>query len=110
MKTGDQIAAEVEARRRAERDAKTAAAYEGEIMLETLWSELQPLQDPYDVYIDMSPRAWEQGIIIHRGGEQLAVWTPNGRALVFQASGIDKIATNVGDAIAITAEYLLRRN
>ena len=109
MKTGDRIAAEVEAHRRAERDAKTAAAYE-DGMLETLWSELQPYQDRYDVYIDMSPRDWEKGIIIHRGGEQLAVWTRNGRSLVFQASGIDKIATNVGDAIAITAVFLLRRN
>jgi hypothetical protein len=108
MKTADQIATEVDARARAERNAKSDAAHAGAELLEALWQELQPLQHRYDVYIDMGPRDREKAIIIHRGDGELATWTRAGRTLVFRAPGVEKTATDVEGAIVVTAGFLVQ--
>jgi hypothetical protein len=86
MEDNDAVVASIEARIRAERDAEQSAEFEGALMLEELWKQLQPYQDKYGVHIDMEerPSAAEKGIRIAREGQEIARWNRRGQSLLLQ--------------------------
>ena len=107
MQTIEQIAAEVEARERADKDEPFSAAYEGAQMLDELWLGLQRLQRGYDMLAGKGPDDEEKAVWIRKGGA-LSKWTRRGRTLVFTtaAGGVAESAS-VPDAIGITVYFLI---
>ena len=107
MTTLEQIAAEVEARERADKDEPFSAAHEGAQMLDELWLGLQRLQRGYDMLADKGPNDEEKSIWIRKGGA-LSKWTRRGRTLVFTtAAGCVAESASVPDAIGITVYFLI---
>jgi len=107
MQTIEQIAAEVEARERADKDEPFSAAYEGAQMLDELWLGLQRLQRGYDMLAAKGPDDEEKSVWIRKGGA-LSKWTRRGRTLVLTtaAGGVAESAS-VPDAIGITVYFLI---
>ena len=107
MQTIEQVAAEVEARERADEDEPLSAAHEGAQMLDELWLGLQRLQRGYDMLADKGPDDEEKSVWIRKGGA-LSKWTRRGRTLVFTtaAGGVAESAS-VPDAIGITVYFLI---
>ena len=107
MTTLEQIAAEVEARERADKDEPFSAAHEGAQMLDELWLGLQRLQRGYDMLADKGPNDEEKSVWIRKGGA-LSKWTRRGRTLVFTtAAGRVAESASVPDAIGITVYFLI---
>ena len=107
MTTLEQIAAEVEARARADKDEPFSAAHEGAQMLDELWLGLQRLQRGYGMLADKGPNDEEKSVWI-RKGSTLSKWTRRGRTLVFTtAAGRVAESASVPDAIGITVYFLI---
>ena len=102
MQTIEQIAAEVEARERADKDEPFSAAHEGAQMLDELWLGLQRLQRGYDMLAGKGPDDEEKAVWIRKGGA-LSKWTRHGRTLVFTtaAGGVAKSASVPDASVAV---------
>jgi hypothetical protein len=109
MKTPDQIVAEVEARRREERWARTAAQMAGAQKLETLLGILDHTTSlkHRGIVWDMSPSSDERAVVFRNAGGEVARWRRDGEVLIFSATG--ERTSELNDALAITTVWLLEQ-